>query len=66
MKVRTVRRAKQITGTQVQVVKTSAVAGMRQMRCTACSGMMAPLTNHDGTSIYQCGNCGAKSTSRPM
>ena len=66
MRLRTVRRAKPVPGTDAHIVKSSTVGGMRQVRCGSCHGMMVPGRHHNGREILKCVNCGAMATSRPM
>ena len=66
MRIRTVRQAKAIQGTNAHVVKTSTVGGIRQMRCGSCHGMMTPGRHHNGQEVLKCIGCGRMATSRPM
>ncbi len=66
MRIRTVRKAVPIPGTNKQIVKTSTVGGMRQMRCGKCQGMMVPGKHHNGSDILKCTSCGTMAGSRPM
>lgn len=66
MRIRTVRRAKAIKGTNAHIVKSSTVGGMRQVRCFSCHCMMVPGLHHDGQSVLKCTGCGVMATSRPM
>ena len=66
MRIRTVRRAKPIPGTEAHIVKSSTVGGMRQVRCGSCHGMMVPGLHHTGSQILKCTSCGAQATSRPI
>ena len=48
------------------VVKTSAVKGMRQMRCPSCHNMAGPVKDHTGKDVIQCGACGRRFTAQRM
>jgi hypothetical protein len=63
------RNIKQVRATDnpnIGVVHSSAVGGMRQMRCGSCPGMMVPGRHHNGMQVFKCTGCGALATSRPM
>lgn len=64
MRIRTLQRARNIGS--ITVVKTSAVAGMRQLRCPKCQGMATPCRDHTGKEVHVCANCGTKFGSRPI
>lgn len=57
-RVRTSQTAKQVGN--VTVVKSSTVAGMRQMRCTKCGQMATPTRDSAGNPIYVCTACGQR------
>lgn len=61
-RVRTVQRAREVG--DVTVVKSSTVAGMRQLRCPKCQGMATPAKDHTGREVFACMACGTKFTSR--
>lgn len=44
----------------VVVVKTSAVQGMRQMRCPRCQNMAGPVKTGNGKVVTRCATCGAE------
>jgi hypothetical protein len=48
------------------IVKSSAVRGMRQMRCPYCHNMAGPVRNHSGKPVIQCGSCGRQFTATRM
>lgn len=66
MRIRTVRRAKDVPGTGTVIVKDATVGGMRQVRCNRCHGMMVPGTHHNGQAVLKCTGCGTMATTRPM
>lgn len=66
MRIRTVRRANPVAGTDKHIVKSSTVGGMRQVRCGSCHGIMVPGRHHNGQSILKCVVCGSQAVSRAL
>lgn len=48
------------------IIKTSAVKGMRQLRCPKCHSMAGPVTDHQGNNVIQCSSCGMKYQTKRM
>ena len=65
MRVRTLRQARGIGGGKA-IIRTSAVAGIRQMRCAKCGQMCGPHLKPDGKETYKCMACGAEFTCTPL
>lgn len=55
-----------VGSTGVNVVKTSAVGGMRQLRCPRCHGMAVPTKDVKGNAVMKCGQCGTTFSSRQI
>ena len=66
MKTKNSRFVKKIPGTDIQVVKTSASAGLRQIRCSSCHNIMAQARTPEGKEVYRCPSCGLEAASRPL
>jgi transposase-like protein len=60
------RVVKKLKDSDTVVVKSSAVYGMRQIRCPRCTNLAAPTTTASGKPIYRCTSCHTEFTSSRM
>lgn len=62
MRVRTLRQARILGNSGKAIVKSSSIAGVRQIRCPRCQQMCGPQMRPDGKEVYRCMACSAEFT----